>query len=149
MLPTPIVQLPPPYQTATANAPGAAPHWPPTLADVGVDSLRAGTVPAFVANAASIAPGTDKGASYTIEVTRALAAASALTVATTSMPARGCDVFIICKSLALGYILSVVNGGPAAGTMGTFAASLTTPEFMRLWWDGTNFIFNGQDWINP
>ena len=134
---------------ATSSSPGAAPHWPPTTNDMSLDTMASGVVPAFVANAASIAPGTDKAAVYPIESTRAVDDASALTVATTSLTARGCNICISCTALSLGHVVSVVNGGPAAGTLGTFAASMTKAEFMWLWWDGTNFIFNGQDWGNP
>jgi hypothetical protein len=65
-----LVTIPNSPPLANTNGPGAVPHWPPTLADVGADSLASGTVPAFVANAASIAPGTDKASSFTIEAAR-------------------------------------------------------------------------------
>jgi hypothetical protein len=133
--------------TATAVSPGSAPNWPPTLVQIGVDSLVIGVFPAIVANAASIAPGTDKATAYSIPSTLTIPHAAAITLATTGLTSRGCDVFLICKSLTLGFIMSIVNGGPAGGTIGTFAASMTKSEVMRLWWDGTNFIFNGQDWI--
>ena len=143
-----VMQIPAAPSLATPSSPGAAPNWPPTADQIGIDTLASGTVPAFVANAASIAPGTDLASAYAIESTRTVAAASALTLATTGLTSRACDVFLTCKALALGYVVSVVNGGPAAGTISTFAASLTKPEVMKVWWDGTNFIFNGQDWEN-
>jgi hypothetical protein len=121
----------------------------PNAAQIGIDTLASGTVPVFIANAASIAPGMDKASTYTIEASRTLVAASALTIATTALTSRPCDVFITCKALALGFTLSVVNGGIGAGTIGTFAAAMTKPEIMKLRWDGTNFAFDVQDWENP
>jgi hypothetical protein len=44
--------------------------------------------------------------------------------------------------------VSVADGGPAAGTIATFAASLTRAEFLSVWWDGTNFKNAGKDWIS-
>ena len=134
---------------ATALSPGAVPHWPPLLVDVGLDALAQGTIPAFAANVSSIFPGTDKACSYTLASTVALAAGSTLYVNVTDLTTRPCDVFITCKALALGYALSVVNNGPAAGTLGTFAGSLTKAEVMKLWWNGKDYIFNGQVWLAP
>ena len=143
----PLMTIPDPNTLATPSSSGAAPNWPPTLVQIGIDSLVVGVFPVIVANAASIAPGTDKANSYPIPSTLTIPAAAAITLATTGLTSRGCDVFLTCKALNLGFIMSIVNGGPAAGTVGTFAASLSKSEVMRLWWDGTNFIFNGQDWI--
>lgn len=107
-----------------------------------VDLLATTAVPAFVANAASIAPGTDKSSEYTIEAARTLLAAATLTVATTNTPVQG-NKYINCHALALGYAISIVNGGAAAGTIATFTASLTKGRGVALWFDGTNYFFNG------
>ncbi len=118
-----------------------------TLAANGEDYLASGTVPAFVANAASIAPGTDKASYYPIEAARTLPAGAALTVATTGSPPVG-NLQVACKARSLGFVMTVVNGGPAGGNLGSgFAASLTRACIMHLWFDGTNYIFNGYDFI--
>jgi hypothetical protein len=105
------------------------------------DKISTGTVPAFVANAATIAPGTDRASRYALASTVTLAAASALTVATTGTPSVG-NKLIMVYALALGYTLSIVNGGPAAGTVATFGATLTGPKGVVLYWDGTNYVFS-------
>jgi hypothetical protein len=133
---------------ATAATQGAAPHWPPTLADVGADSLATGTVPAFVANAASIAPGTNKAAEYTIEASRTIPAAAAITVATTGSPAAGDQVILSCRALALGFELSVINGG-SSNTIATIPASLTKPKGYTLWYDGANWLVASSFWLAP
>jgi hypothetical protein len=113
----------------------------------GEDYLASGTVPAFVANAASISPGTDKASYYPIESTRTLGAAGDLTVSTAGSPPVG-NVQIACRALALGHAMTVKNGGPAGGNLGSgFAASLTRALIMHLWFDGTNYIFNGYDFV--
>ena len=107
-----------------------------------VDNPKTGVVPAFAAGAASVAPGTDNAIRYVVEATRTLAQASAITLATTGAPVVG-NKLVLCKALALGYPLAVVNGGPLAGTVATIEASLTVPKGAMLWWDGTNYSFNG------
>jgi hypothetical protein len=99
-------------------------------------------VPAFVANAASVAPGTDVASAYLIESTRTLDAGAALTIATTGSPRQG-NKYVVCNALALGFAISIVNGGTAAGTIATIPASLTKPLAVALWFDGTNYFFNG------
>jgi hypothetical protein len=134
---------------ATANAPGAAPHWPPTTGNAGdivVDIPDSGVVGAFTAGAASIAPGTDQVSRYPIAAARTLSQASALTLATTGTPVVG-NKIIACYALSLGYPLSIVNGGPLANTLATFTATLTKPQGVIVYWDGTNYIFNGYVWI--
>jgi len=150
---------------ASSQGPGAVPHLPltttdqptlptagektalATLASNGTDYLASGTIPAFVANAATIAPGTDKAAYYPIESTRTLAAASTLTLATTGSPPIG-NYQIACHALALGYALTIANGGAAGGNLGSdFAASMTRAQIMHVWYDGTNWIFNGYAYI--
>jgi hypothetical protein len=106
------------------------------------DLLATSAVPAFVANVASIAPGTDNSSEYIIESARALAAAATLTIATTGTPVQG-NKYINCHALTLGYVISIVNGGAAAGTIATFPASLTKGRGVALWFDGTNYFFNG------
>ena len=107
-----------------------------------VDLLATTAVPAFVANAASIAPGTDKSSEYTIEAARTLSNAATLTVSTANSPRQG-NKYLNCHALALGYAISVVNGGAAAGTIATIDASLTKGVGVALWFDGTNYFFNG------
>jgi hypothetical protein len=50
---------------------------------------------------------------------------------------------IACYALSLGYVLSIVNGGPLANTLATLPASLTIPRGVLVYWDGTNYRFNG------
>ena len=130
---------------ATPSSPGAAPHWPPTTGNAGdivVDIPASGVVGAFTAGAASIAPGTDNASRYPIAAARTLSQASALTLTTTGTPVVG-NKIIACYALSLGYVLSIVNGGPLANTLGTFAATLTNPLGLVVYWDGTNYKFNG------
>jgi hypothetical protein len=150
--PADIERFPPPalVAPATPTTPGTVPQYP--IPQAGVDGLPAalaardaaatGTVPAFVAGAASIAPGTDNASRYVIEAARTLDQASALTLATTDSPAVG-NKLIACYALALGETLSIVNGGPLAGTLATIAASRTNPIGVVLWWNGANYSFNG------
>jgi len=136
---------------ATVGTPGAAPRWPPTTGgagDIVVDLPASGVVPAFVANAATIAPGTDKASRYPIEAARTLAAGAALTLSTADTPVIG-NKLIACYALALGQTLSIVNGGPLANTLGTFEASLTKPRGLVVYWDGTNYRFNGYVELTP
>ena len=134
---------------ATANAPGAMPAssgLPPLLSAAGVDVPDSGVVGTFTAGAASIAPGTDQVSRYPIAAARTLSQASALTLATTGTPVVG-NKIIACYALALGYTLSIVNGGPLANTLATFGATLPKPQGVIVYWDGTNYIFNGYVWI--
>jgi hypothetical protein len=110
------------------------------------DYLSTANVPAFSAGAASIAPGTDKASRYLIASTVTLDVPCTLTIATTNTPLQG-NYIVICRALALGQVLSVSNGGTAGGTLGTFPASMTVPRGLMVWYDGTNFIFNGYCWI--
>lgn len=107
-----------------------------------VDLPAPGVVGAFTAGAASIAPGTDLCSRYPIAAGRTLSQASALTLATTGTPVVG-NKLIVCYALALGYTLSIVNGGPLANTLGTFEATLTKARGLVVYWDGTNYKFNG------
>jgi hypothetical protein len=108
--------------------------------------LSTANVPEFVAGAASIAPATDKASCYLIASTVTLSAPATLTIATTNTPLQG-NYIIVCRALALGQTLSVANGGVGGGTLGTFPASMTVPRGLMVWFDGTNFIFNGYCWI--
>ena len=135
---------------ATAVSPGSAPHWPPTTGNAGdiiVDIPTSGVVGAFTAGAASIAPGTDQASRYPIAAARTLSQASALTLATTNSPVVG-NKLIACYALALGYVLSIVNGGPLANTLATFGATLPKPQGVVVYWDGTNYKFNGYVWLS-
>jgi hypothetical protein len=125
---------------ATTDAPGAQSAADKAKADT-QDKISTGTIPAFVANAATIAPGTDRASRYALASSVTLAAASALTVATTGTPSVG-NKLIMVYALALGYTLSIVNGGPAAGTVATFGATLSGPKGVVLYWDGTNYGFS-------
>jgi hypothetical protein len=120
------------------------------LATNGVIFSASGTVPAFVANAASIAPGTDLATDYRIESTRTLTAAANLTLLTTDSPPIG-QYSIACEALALEFAITVTNGGPAGGTVpatgAAFAASYTRGRVMHVWFDGVNFIFDGYSFI--
>jgi hypothetical protein len=130
---------------ATAVSPGSAPHWPPTTGNAGdiiVDIPASGVVGTFTAGAASIAPGTDHASRYPIAAARTLSQASALTLATTGSPVVG-NKIIACYALSLGYVLSIVNGGPLANTLATFGATLPNPLGVVVYWDGTNYKFNG------
>ena len=113
-----------------------------TVAGLGLDVPASGVVGAFTAGAASIAPGTDKASRYPIAAARTLSQASALTLATTGSPVVG-NKIIACYALALGYVLSIVNGGPLANTLATFGATLPNPLGVVVYWDGTNYKFNG------
>lgn len=140
---TPIIDIPQVLSPlATPTTQGGVPNFPLTPAQAGVDVLATTAVPAFVANAATIAPGTDKSSEYTIESTRTLSAAATLTVSTANSPRQG-NKYINCKALALGYAISIVNGGAAGGTIATIDASLTKGMGVALWFDGTNYFFNG------
>jgi len=125
---------------ATTVAPGAQSAADKAKSDT-QDKISTGTIPAFVANAATIAPGTDRASRYALASSVTLAAASALTVATTGTPSVG-NKLIMVYALALGYTLSIVNGGPAAGTVATFGATLSGPSGVVLYWDGTNYVFS-------
>lgn len=120
------------FATVTGNLPGVTPESSPLAAS--------GVVPAFVAGAASIAPGTDELCEYVLTEDRTLAAASVLTLTTTGTPVLG-DKMISCYALALGYALSVANGGGTPATIGTIPASLTKPLALVVRWDGTDFTF--------
>jgi hypothetical protein len=134
-------QVSPTTALATAQNPGTISS--DCFANLALNDVPAtGTVPAFVANAATIAPGTDLASRYAIESARTLAAAAALTISTAGTPVVG-NKIIACYALALGYVLSVVNGGPLANTLGAFPASLTKPRGIVVYWDGTNYKFNG------
>ena len=109
---------------------------------VGVDVPASGVVGTFTAGAASIAPGTNKASRYPIAAARTLSQASALTLATTGSPVVG-NKIIACYALSLGYVLSIVNGGPLANTLATFGATLPNPLGVVAYWDGTNYKFNG------
>ena len=108
----------------------------------GVDVPASGVVGTFTAGAASIAPGTDHASRYPIAAARTLSQASALTLATTGSPVVG-NKIIACYALSLGYVLSIVNGGPLANTLATFGATLPNPLGVVVYWDGTNYKFNG------
>ena len=135
---------------ATPSSPGAAPHWPPTTGGAGdiiVDVPGSGVVGTFTAGAASIAPGTDQASRYPIAAARTLSQASALTLTTAGPPVVG-NKIIACYALALGYVLSVVNGGPLANTLATFGSTLPKPQGVVVYWDGTNYKFNGYVWLS-
>jgi hypothetical protein len=112
-----------------------------------MDVVAAGTVPAFVANAASIAPGTDKASKYPIESTRTAPEPATLTVAITGASATD-EVIVSCRALALGYAVSVVNGG-SSNTIVTIPASLTKPRGYMLWFDGDNWLLASSFWLSP
>ena len=109
---------------------------------LGLDVPASGVVGTFTAGAASIAPGTDHASRYPIAAARTLSQASALTLATTGSPVVG-NKIIACYALSLGYVLSIVNGGPLANTLATFGATLPNPLGVVVYWDGTNYKFNG------
>ena len=123
---------------------GVTPAQMGILANVaaGVDVPASGVVGTFTAGAASIAPGTDHASRYPIAAARTLSQASALTLATTGSPVVG-NKIIACYALSLGYVLSIVNGGPLANTLATFGATLPNPLGVVVYWDGTNYKFNG------
>jgi hypothetical protein len=110
--------------------------------DLSLDAPASGVVGAFTAGAASIAPGTDKASRYPIAAARTLSQASALTLTTANSPVVG-NKIIACYALSLGYVLSIVNGGPLANTLATFGATLPNPLGVVVYWDGTNYKFNG------
>ena len=147
-------QLSGPQSTAVANlaagtatgltVDGVTPAQMGILANVaaGVDVPASGVVGAFTAGAASIAPGTDKASRYPIAAARTLSQASALALSTADFPVVG-NKIIACYALSLGYVLSIVNGGPLANTLATFGATLPNPLGVVVYWDGTNYKFNG------
>ena len=109
---------------------------------LGLDVPASGVVGTFTGGAASIAPGTDNASRYPIAAALTLSQASALTLATTGSPVVG-NKIIACYALSLGYVLSIVNGGPLANTLATFGATLSAPLGVVVYWDGTNYKFNG------
>jgi len=99
-------------------------------------------VAAFPSNAASIAPGTDNAIRYVVPAGTTLAANSTLTLATTGSPVVG-NKLVMCYALNLGDSISIVNGGPSAGTIATIPASLSAPLGAVIYFDGTNYSLTG------
>lgn len=118
----------------------ARPITPAILA--ALDIPATGATPTFSGGAATVAPGTDKAVRYVLPASATLTQASTLTLATTGSPVVG-NKLIMCLALSLGYTLSIVNGGPLGGTLATIPASITRPRGVMLWFDGTNYTFNG------
>jgi len=117
------------------------------LAANGEAYLATGTIPAFSSNASTIAPGTDLACYYPIPAATTVAATSAITISASPAPAVG-NYHIACEALALTHAINVTNGGPAGGNLGSgFAASLSRGLVMHIWFDGTNYIFNGYDYV--
>lgn len=108
--------------------------------------MRYAVVPAFVAGAASVSPGTDKVSEYVIGESVSLLVPSTLTIADADSPPIG-NYLISCYSLSLGSTLTIA--GSPGGNLGTIAASLTIPRGLMAWFDGTNFIFNGYCYLQP
>jgi hypothetical protein len=91
--------------------------------------------------------GTSKASECVVAAARTLAADSTLTLSTTDA-VQG-FYLVTCKALALGYVLTIANGGAGGGNLTTFAASLTVPKSAVLFFDGTNFSYQGIVWVNP
>lgn len=129
---------------ATASAPGAMPAALFTkLTNETV--LNSEACPAFSAGAATWTPGTNKAAECAIEATRTIGQLSTLTVSATN--AIQGFYLVTCRALALGYILTIANGGPGGGNLATVPASMTVPRAIVLYFDGTNFSFDGYCWV--
>jgi hypothetical protein len=119
-----------------------------TLATNGDVYLRSGTIPAFVANAVTIAPGTDQASYYTLPAATVLAATSALTVATAGPPPTSLMVHITIESPAtLGHNLTINNGTDAA-VLFTVLTAWTRAVVVHLVWGGTNYSCAGVDWVS-
>ena len=98
-----------------------------------------------MAGAATIYPGNDKASEYTVEAARTLSQASTLTVDPTN--AIQGFYLIVCRAPALGYVLTIANGGPLGGNIASFNNYLAVPRGAVLYFDGTNFSLDGYCWI--
>lgn len=134
----PVTQLP--AATALAAGTESVAHY---LAVESViensDELSSAPVPAFVAGAASIAPGTDKVSRYYLAADRTLAVPSTLTILTTDMP-TGLNVLIVCMSPTLGNTLTISNG---TDTLGAFTSPLAVPLIISVYYDGSKIVSTG------
>jgi hypothetical protein len=116
---------------------------PTLIANVAAATEIAQTAcPAFTAGAATVEPGTAKAGEVVAPSTLALAQNSTLTFSPTNM-VQG-PVYFTIHALALGFTLTLANGGPAHGNLGTaIPASMTVPRIYCLYFDGTNLSYQG------
>lgn len=105
--------------------------------------VRAADLPAFVAGAVTVSPGSDHVSEYVIPENLVLSAGSTITIDTTGSPPIG-NYRFSCYALALGYTITIA--GSPGGNIGTFATSMvdTGPMGFFAWFDGTNFVSNGR-----
>jgi hypothetical protein len=136
-----------PAATAAAGALAAGASTSQVTALATSTQLAQVACPAFSAGAATLAMGTAKASECVVASSRTIAADSTLTLATTNA-VQG-FYLVTCKALALGHILTIANGGAGGGNLATFAASLTVPQSAVLYFDGTNFSYQGLVWVNP
>ena len=135
-----------PQQSAVAAlAAGATPAQIATIC--AQPTLKQVACPAFTAGAASLAMGTAKASECVVEASRALAQASALTLATTDA-VQG-FFYVTVMALSLGYVLTIANGGAGGGNLTTVPTSMTVPRTLCFFFDGTNFYYDGMVWVNP
>lgn len=133
---------------ASAVAALAAGATPTQIASICAQpTLKQVACPAFTAGAATLAMGTAKASECVVESARALAQASTLTLSTTDA-VQG-FFYITVRALALGYVLTIANGGAGGGNLTTVPASMTVPRVLCLFFDGTNFFYDGMVWGNP
>jgi hypothetical protein len=141
--PTPIIQVPllnAPLASASAAGAESPAHFSAVKSVIdNSDEIASFAVPAFVAGAATIAPGTAKASRYYIAADRTLASGSVLTIVSTDMPTPF-NFVIACYALALGNTLTVSYG---SDILGIFEASMTAPKDLVLLFDGAKVVSNG------